>query len=835
MKHFTSRSRFSSSSACLSEKSSPARRAVTLCLVALLAAANIVLPASAQSEVVPIADKLSPWSADEGFVIYQNDEGETVCRDASVEEALTMPGRDTDIRLRRLNHPELELELENSTAKSVTSGGVEKQIANVESPGLKIVLEGTEQLTANPAATAAFQRAAAAWEAVIATPVIVRLKVDYGTNHFGTPWEEGSRTLGQTGSSAYRVPYTRLRQSLLDGASSVAEADLYQRLPATVVPTNLGTASDMSVTSALAQVFGFVASVPDDAVSSIAFNANFGFDFNLSDGIEAGKTDFHSVAVHEIGHALGFTSRAGSTELSDNTTQAVRLSVWDLFRFSPGVTLDAFTAAPRRVSSGETHIHYAGGTESQLSTGRPDGNGGDGRQSSHWKDDALDANRTYVGIMDPTISRSVAYSITRSDLAALDAFGYRLSGQGAPPPPPRPENNDFVAARSINNNSGTLTGTNVFATLEAGEPNHGGVPNGASVWYVWQAPASGPATFTTAGSNYDTTLGIYTGGAVTALSAVGGNDDVSRDDTTSIVTFNAVAGTIYRIAVDGYAGETGSLTLNWNLVGTTPPNPIDDAGVFAERHYQDFLSRPSDAPGLAFWTLQITQCGGDAVCIDRRRTGVSAAFFLSQEFQATGYYVYRLYKGALGRRPRFREFGAGVNVVAAGIVANNQVTPARVDTNKRAFAEGFVLTDEFRQRYPADGSMSNRQYVDKLILTTGIRADQNEINAFVAGLETGAETRASVLFKIVDGARTVQSGVSVEQVFETASGRAFYAQEYNPAFVQMQYFGYLRRDEDESGYQFWLAKLNRFGNYVDAEMVKAFIVSAEYRARFGQP
>jgi len=60
--------------------------------------------------------------------------------------------------------------------------------------------------------------------------------------------------------------------------------------------------------------------------------------------------------------------------------------------------------------------------------------------------------------------------------------------------------------------------------------------------------------------------------------------------------------------------------------------------------------------------------------------------------------------------------------------------------------------------------------------------------------------------------------------------------EFNPAFVRMQYFGYLRRDPDPAGFQFWLAKLNHFGgDFRAAEMVRAFISSTEYRARFGQP
>jgi predicted small integral membrane protein len=89
-----------------------------------------------------------------------------------------------------------------------------------------------------------------------------------------------------------------------------------------------------------------------------------------------------------------------------------------------------------------------------------------------------------------------------------------------------------------------------------------------------------------------------------------------------------------------------------------------------------------------------------------------------------------------------------------------------------------------------------------------------------------------VLFKVVDGTTTITDG---HLVFNTTYGQAFYDNLFNAAFVQMEYFGYLQRDPDEGGFNFWLAKLNQFGNWVDAQMVLAFIKSPEYRSRFGQP
>jgi hypothetical protein len=93
-----------------------------------------------------------------------------------------------------------------------------------------------------------------------------------------------------------------------------------------------------------------------------------------------------------------------------------------------------------------------------------------------------------------------------------------------------------------------------------------------------------------------------------------------------------------------------------------------------------------------------------------------------------------------------------------------------------------------------------------------------------------------VVRKIVDGTRYVTNSEGrIVQEFTTSYGRKFYEAEFNRAFVLMQYFGYLRREPDREGYEFWLAKLNRFGNFIDAEMVRSFILAPEYRSRFGRP
>jgi hypothetical protein len=130
-------------------------------------------------------------------------------------------------------------------------------------------------------------------------------------------------------------------------------------------------------------------------------------------------------------------------------------------------------------------------------------------------------------------------------------------------------NDSFANRTTITGPSVTLTATNKGATKEAGEPNHAGNVGGKSIWYTWSAPASGKVTIDTTGSNFDTLLAVYTGASVSTLTAVpgGANDDSpAGGTTTSKVSFNVTAGTTYQIAIDGYGGVYGNITLHLALV-----------------------------------------------------------------------------------------------------------------------------------------------------------------------------------------------------------------------------------------------------------------------------
>jgi len=295
---------------------------------------------------------------------------------------------------------------------------------------------------------------------------------------------------------------------------------------------------------------------------------------------------------------------------------------------------------------------------------------------------------------------------------------------------------------------------------------------------------------------------------------------------------------------------TNVKTLNFTVGGAVVPNPIDAAREFVRWQYKDFLRREPDGPGWDHWTGEITECTTDptkrqpgeteAQCIERKRANTSAAFFLSPEFQNTGYFVLRVYRGSLGRMPHFGgsnppdvrdEFTRDAATVGAGIVVNDHLDPAVINANKQAFVNQFVTRAEFMAAYPA--SMTNQLYVDTLFTKTGVTPTSGERQALIDELNANApNARASVLFKVVDGTTTITDG---HLVFNTTYGHAFYDNLFNAAFVQMEYFGYLLRDPDDGGYSFWLGKLNQFGNWVDAQMVLAFIKAPEYRSRFGQP
>jgi hypothetical protein len=265
--------------------------------------------------------------------------------------------------------------------------------------------------------------------------------------------------------------------------------------------------------------------------------------------------------------------------------------------------------------------------------------------------------------------------------------------------------------------------------------------------------------------------------------------------------------------------STAVITITDNDTPAPTTNPIDGAQFFANQHYVDFLNRTADSSGLSFWTGTITSCGADAQCTQVKRINASAAFFLSIEFQKAGLTAYLAPKEALGAIPLYGRFEIDTQALQQNLVFGQPGFDAQLEANKSAFFADFVSRPEFLTKYPA--TQSGSAFIDALIATiqasSGVDLTPRRpdlVNEYLLGA-TQAQSRA----------RVVRKAIEYPEVG---------AAEFNSSFVTMQYFGYLRRDPDQAGFTFWLNKLNAFGgDFIKAEMVKAFITSSEYRQRFG--
>ncbi len=228
-------------------------------------------------------------------------------------------------------------------------------------------------------------------------------------------------------------------------------------------------------------------------------------------------------------------------------------------------------------------------------------------------------------------------------------------------------------------------------------------------------------------------------------------------------------------------------------------NPIDTPEFFVRQQYLDFLGREPEENGFNGWSDTINNCAaGDANC---DRVHVSESFFRSQEFQQRGYFVYRFYSTAFGRKPDYAEF------VPDFARVRDFLTDDQLEAAKVAFVNDFMTRPVFANQY---GTLGNAQYVDALSQTAGVTLSSRQ--TLIDGLEHGTLTRAQVLRQIAESSE-------VNQKY------------YNQAFVVMEYFGYLRRDPDIL-YLNWIDVLNQSGD--SRQMVECFVDATEYRNRFKQ-
>jgi hypothetical protein len=357
-------------------------------------------------------------------------------------------------------------------------------------------------------------------------------------------------------------------------------------------------------------------------------------------------------------------------------------------------------------------------------------------------------------------------------------------------------------------------GTVNYATSDSGATN-------------CNAPNSGNAS---SRCDYETTVGTleFTAGETSKSISIPLVNDSYAEGNESF-TLNLTNATGNGSTLGSPAKTTVTITDNEAVNGT---NPVDNPCFFVCQHYLDFLNREPDPPGFGFWTNEIALCGSDAPCIDVKRINVSAAFFLSIEFQETGYLVYRFYKSAYGNLPgapvplRLNEFLPDTQQIGKDVVIGQPGAEEQLENNKVAFALDFVSRSRFTAAYST--TLTPAEFVDALFANAGVTPSATDRNAAIDEFAGAGNT-----------ADTAARGRTLRRVAENSTLKQ---QETNKAFVLMQYFGYLRRNPNDApepglnfdGYNFWLNKLNEFGgNFVNAEMVKAFIVSGEYRQRFG--
>jgi len=549
-----------------------------------------------------------------------------------------------------------------------------------------------------------------------------------------------------------------------------------------------------------------------------------------------GSYDLESTFVHEIGHMLGL-EHSGIVSASMQPRQGVN-GTFDLANFTTRTLASDDVAGIRAIYGPRSGLGSIAGRVGFV--------GGSAAFGAHVFAEDVATGRVLAG--------NIALQNGNYRIDNLPPGQYRVVAERLD----EPVNAGEIASRS-GGYQGLTTGTTTpFLTTEAGAVNVAAdaasplditVPGGAT--------AFNPSFIGTGGSFQLATIAVpivpgrrmtvLVGGdnlGVISASGVSVNSPfISVSNVQQIVGFGIPVISFdinpsillphgeYSVRLQSSTGQvayvSGGLTVDLPN-GVTAPNLIDDPQFFIAQQYRDFFSREPDTAGLGFWLSEFRQCGSDAQCIATKRVNISAAFFLSIEFQETGYLIYRLYKSAFGDIPgrpvpvRFQQFFPDTQEIGRGVIVGVGNWEQQLEANKVAFTQRFVQRPEFLARFPVGTSAA--AFVNALDANAGGVLSSDEKTMLITQLAANpsdVRLRADVLRKVAEDADLRQ-------------------RELNKAFVLLQYFGYLRRNPDDApdsdflGWQFWLAKLNEFnGNFVNAQMVKAFLDSVEYRQRFG--
>lgn len=283
---------------------------------------------------------------------------------------------------------------------------------------------------------AGFNAAANFWASQFTDNIMINMNVGTAALEPGV--------LAQAGSTRTNQTYTSFRDALTADATSAFDTQAVASLSAGTsfnmllnrtsnnpngvgsdIPylDNDGDANNTSVTmtTANAKALGYVFS-PGAIDADITFNSAFSWDYDRSDGITAGNFDFVGIAIHEIGHALGFISGVDILDgnsppvngpFSDN--QFTFVSPMDLFRYSSDSAADGVIDWTASTTDKYFSLDNGATELAGFSTGK---NFGDGQQASHWKDNLG------IGILDPTAGSGELLVVSSLDLMAFDVIGW---------------------------------------------------------------------------------------------------------------------------------------------------------------------------------------------------------------------------------------------------------------------------------------------------------------------------------------------------------------------------------------------------------------------------
>ena len=304
-------------------------------------------------------------------------------------------------------------------------------------PALTITIVPGATLAGNAPALAAFNRAAATWTARLTDAILVTINADMAA--------QAPNILGSTSSVTLQGGYNTIRNQLVADAADEADDAVVAFLPTaaqftTLLPAGVSYNGNLQGTKANLKAMGFAGLDAGFGVSdaSMTFNTAFAFDYDRSNGITAGATDFETVVLHELGHALGFVSTVDDI---NGGSSSVGADVLDLFRFSDNVagqdpaTNADFTTFARNLRPGANTITDDLANEYRMSTGLTNAlfPGTDGNQASHWKADEITGIN--IGVMDPTLSAGVFELATEADYRAMDLIGWEVAPGASVPEP----------------------------------------------------------------------------------------------------------------------------------------------------------------------------------------------------------------------------------------------------------------------------------------------------------------------------------------------------------------------------------------------------------------